>query len=257
MPERTAIDPEALKARAFAVVERLNRAKHEDKRTYPPYIQVVFVFSGPGSYYTPLKEGQDPIWRWMDRDRIRAGVAFVRDVTAARMTEILGGRVKVNQLTHDDIREHGPILFYNGVPSTDENTHLRVSLAHRTSKMPADRVIIVDQVREPDGTVHGIGHTADQVKSFYNEVRDPQSPLYQVTRVALIAHDTDHIRNPFYTKLHNDIHVAKGFPSINFHIVGLESRPGTKFAHIESEMPRLVTYAERGHLATEPSPFTV
>lgn len=290
MSERL-VNPDAIKTLGLQVVQSLKdarkghiaqrrKARAEDSEVpsrFSPDIQAVLVFSGPGNYFKPLKPDQtdDQKWmRWMDHDRIRAGVAVMAEVTAARMreqgievtrTHPKTGEVRVGvprlggEVTKADIEKYGPTFVYNGVPSKwddflSENEALDLAMRSRSSKLPASKVFLMDEVTDATGT-HPIQHTGDQVTSFFNAVRNPESPIYGVTNVALVAQDPDMIRNPFYTKLHESEHAASGFEPINFWAYTLRSRQYAEIPHTESELPRLVAYAEKGDLATEPSQF--
>ena len=252
MTERQ-VDTQQLTQRALDVVNSLKEIVINRERTYPPSIEAVLVFSGPGTYYDKLKPDQEEWMRWMDRDRIRAGVAVVSEITAARLSDLLGKKVKGHQISPGDILLYGPYFVYNGTPL--ENEIFRKALNSPFCKLPKEKVIILDEVKEDDGTVHPHRHTADQVKSFYQQLTIPKSPLSRVTNVALVAHIPDFARNVFYTRKYNDEFVESGNRSLNFWVYGLKSRKGTGEAHLNSEFPRIVTYAQRGHLATEPSPF--
>ena len=252
MTERQ-VDAQQLTQRALEVVDRLKEVAKNRERTYPPIIEAVLVFSGPGTYYSRLKPEQEEIWRCMDRDRIRAGVAVVSEITATRLSDHLGKKVKGHQISPGDILLYGPYFVYNGTPL--ENEIFRKALNSPFCKLPKEKVIILDEVKEDDGTVHPHRHTADQLKSFYQQLIIPKSPLSKVTNVALVAHIPDFARNVFYTKKYNDEFVENGNRSLNFWVYALKSRKGTGEAHLNAEFPRLVTYAQWGHLATEPSPF--
>ena len=252
MTERQ-VDAQELTQRAQAVVDRLKEVAKNRERTYSSEIEAVLVFSGPGTYYDRLKPEQEEIWRWMDRDRIRAGVAVVSEITAARLSVILDNKVKGHHVSKESILNHGPYFVYNGTPL--ENEIFRKALNSPFCKLTKEKVIIIDDVREEDGTIHPHRHTADQMKSFYHAISDPENPLYGVRNVALVAHIPDFARNVFYTRKYNDELLESGNLSLNFWVYGLKSRKGTGKAHLNSEFPRLVTYAKWGHLATEPSPF--
>jgi hypothetical protein len=224
------------------------------KRTSPSLIDAVLVFSGPGTIYDKLKPGQEEWMRWMDRDRIRAGRAIVAGVTAARLAERRWQGTGVEEITVDDIRTSGPLFVYNGIPL--ENDMLRKALLTQTLRLPVAKVVIVDQVVEEDEIIHPIRHTADQVKSFYQTVANPQSQLYGVKNVALVAHIPSFVRIPFYTRKYDDEYIAQGHKGLNFWVYALRSRRGTQEPHVASELHKLLAYAELGHLATEPSPFS-
>lgn len=247
-------DSKVLEARAYGIINHLKVVAAEHKRTFSPTLQAVLVFSGPGTYYQPLKPEQEVWERWMDRDRIRAGVAVVREVTAARISELSSKTVKGAYVSKEDILNSGPFFVYNGTP--EENEVFRRASNSKFCKLPLEKVLVIDEVRRKNA-VQTIAHTAHQVESFYQELANPHSPLHGIENVALIAHIPDFIRIPFYTKKYNDEFVSQGGRNLNFWIYALKSRIGTEKEHIEWELPRLVRYASEGYLAIEPSNFSV
>ena len=254
MYKRTSVDSQALEEKARRIVRRLEEVARNHERTFTSLLDAVLIFSGPGTIYDMLKPGQEEWMRWMDRDRLRAGRAIVAEVTAARLSERRGQRIGVEELTVDDIRMSGPLFVYNGIPI--ENDMLREALRTQTCKLPLEKVVIIDEVVEEDGAIHPIRHTADQVKSFYQTVANPQSPLYGVKNVALIAHIPHFIRILFYTRKYNDESIAQGHKGLNFWVYALRSRRGAQEPYVASELHKLIAYAELGYLATEPSPFS-
>lgn len=148
MTER-AIDSKVLKTKAIQIVERLKEVALNHERTFSSSMQAVLVFSGPGTYYDRLKPNQDEWKRWMDRDRIRAGVAIVRDITAQVKSEVLRRRVPVTELTKEDVLNFGPFLVYNGIPI--ENEVFSRALKSPLCKMPLKKVVVIDQVKEENG----------------------------------------------------------------------------------------------------------
>jgi hypothetical protein len=248
------IDPRTLEVKAFRIVRRLEEVARNRERTFPSFIDAVLVFSGPGTFYHKLKPGQEEWMRWMDRDRIRAGRAIVAEVTAARLAECCGRGTGVEELTLNDIRMAGPLFVYNGIPL--ENDILRQALRTQTLKLPVEKTVILEHVAEEDGTTHPIRHTADQLKSFYQTLANPQSQLYGIKNVALVAHIPNFVRIPFYTRKYDDAYIAQGQKGLRFWVYALRSRQGTRQSHLAHELDRLIAYAELGHLATEPSPFS-
>lgn len=244
-----------LQERALNVIHRLKEVAVSRERTYPSNIQAVFVFSGAGTYYERLKTGQEEHWRWMDRDRIRAGTAVVREATASRIRELgIDHYKRGHYVTHQEILQHGPQFVYNGIPI--ENEIFRRSLESPFCKIPKEKAVVIDEVWKEDGTSHSIRHTGDQVKSLYQQISNPNSSLFGIENIALVAHIPDFIRDIFYTKKYNDEHLAAGGKGLQFWVYALQSRIGTEDKHIASELPRLVTYAQRGDLALEPSDFS-
>ena len=254
LSEQTSIDSQVLEEKALRIVRRLEEVSKNHSRTFPTLIDAVLVFSGPGTIYEKLKPRQEEWMRWMDRDRIRAGRAIVAEVTAARLAEYRWQMTNVEEVTVEDIRTSGPLFVYNGIPL--ENNMLRQALRTQTLRLPVEKVVIIDQVVEEDGTTHPIRHTADQVKSFYQAVASTQSPLYEVKNIALVAHIPSFVRIPFYTRKYDDQFIAQGRKGLNFWVYALRSRHGTQKPYVASELRKLLAYAELGHLATEPSPFS-
>lgn len=262
MSERS-INEQQIRQSALGVVARLEHVAANHKRTFPSQIEAVLVFSGPGTYIDRLKPSQmknpdDPNskdqdhLRWMDRDRIRAGVAVVRDVCATRLIKELGLRATIADVTNEYVLSNGPILVYNGIPK--ENEVFRGVLKRPTTKIPANKVLIIDELRRSDRTIP-IAHTGHQVESFYQEVANPYSPLHGVMNVAVVAHISDFARNLFYLKKYNDLYVAAGNEGITFWVYAIKNRPGSKEILIDEEIGKVITYAQRRDLATEPARF--
>jgi hypothetical protein len=251
--ERSSLQSRTLEEKALRIVWRLEEVANSHKRTYPTFIDAVLVFSGPGTIYHKLKPGQEEWMRWMDRDRILAGRAVVAELTSAQLAQHRGRQTRADEVTAHDIRTSGPLFVYNGVPI--ENTMLREALQTQNSRLPLENVVIIDQVEE-DGSIHPIRHTADQVRSFYQNVANPQSPLYGVKHVALVAHIPHFVRIPFYIRKYEDEHIARGHEGLNFWVYALRNRRGTQEPYVQSELRRLLAYANLGHLAREPANFS-
>lgn len=248
------VDPQKLTGNALVVVERLKEVAQNHQRTYPAKIDAVFVFSGPGTYYDRLKPGQQEYVRWMDRDRIRAGVAVVKEVTAQRIAETEKTTIRGHHISKEAILKYGgPYFVYNGVPV--ENEILRRALKSPYCPLPTEKTLIIDEVYEGDHIIP-IRHTGDQFKSFYQAITNPNCPLFGIKNVALVAHIPDFIRHPFYAEEYNRrLGAANGQP-LNFWFYALRSRLGTEEAHMEAELQRLPVYAAKGDLATEPVIFS-
>src|SRR3989344_9093121 len=124
--------------------------------------------------------------RWMDRDRIRAGVAIVREITASEMQEaVVVARVRANAISKSDVRNLGPFFVYAGIPV--ENEVFQKALDSEYSKLPKENTIILKNVAEDDGQVYPIRHTGDQVRALYQEISDQTSPLYGIRNIALVS----------------------------------------------------------------------
>jgi hypothetical protein len=239
---------------AIGIVRKLTEVADNHERVYPAEIDAVLVFSGPGTYYDRLKPGQPEWMAWMDRDRIRGGVAVVREVTASWMRK---EGIDQNKIGHDvsytEIEEYGPLLVYNGIPV--ENEVFRRAVASEHSKIPLSNVVVLDEVIEENGDAHPIRHTGDQYKSFFHEVQNAESPLFGVKNVALVAHIPDFVRHPYYAERYNrELREAMG-EELTFWAYGIRSREGSIFPHMRSELPRLVAYSAKGDLSTVPAPL--
>lgn len=244
---------EHLVKKAADVVGRLIEVSQNHERTFPADIEAVFVFSGPGTYYDKLKpESHNPDWmKWMDRDRIRAGVAIVREVTASEIEKtVIVPKVRTNTISKDDVINLGPLFVYAGIPV--ENEVFEKALDSQYSKLPKEKTVILNKVAEDDGREHPIRHTGDQVRALYQEISDPKSPLYGIKNIALVSSLAHFIRIPFYVKKYQDEFVANGGHDINYFAYGIDGRPGVLKRDIEYELPLLVKYAEQGDLASEP-----
>lgn len=240
---------ERIEADAIAIVNRLEQVRSNRKRIYPATIDAVLVFSGPGTYDERLKPDQQEWQRNMDRDRTRAGYALMRELTAARKSARTKDPIRGHDVSIQDIVDDGPFLVYNGIPI--ENQVLRQVLTRNKDKLPTEKILIIDEVRT-DTTFHPIRHTGDQYRSFFQEVVNPSSPLHRIKNVALVAHCPDFVRHPFYAAKYKEEFEEKLGRRLHFWAYGIMSRNGTRNIHIESELPRLVEYAKRGDLASEP-----
>lgn len=261
------VDRKAVETNAHEVVTKLTEASENRERTYPSNIDAVWVFSGPGTYNQRLKpdSGEEEWMRWMDRDRIRAGVAVVREITATRVSEIEARKVNPSELKSEDMVKLSPLFVYNGKPV--ENAILDEQLSKRATLIPRQKVLIIREVQEGGGGTHPIGHYGDQFTSFFQQLDNPESPINEeYTRklqqgksfkVALVSHKLDFIRIAFYAEKYNQEFVENGRQPLDFHVYGLRSRAGTEGEHVEYELPRLLDYAEQGHLAKEPVNFSV
>lgn len=249
------VDEHSLQEEALRVVGNLKEVARRHERFFSPDIEAVLVFSGPGTYFSRLKAGEGEGLRWMDRDRIRAGVAVVREVTAANMKSHWGVQVKGHKVSRKDIYLYGPYFVFNGMP--EENEDLRKALVSGTIKLPEEKIIIIDEVREDDGSRHPIRHTGDQYKSSFQEITRPVSPIYGVRNVALVAHISDFVRHPFYAQDYNRDLRERGFEGLNFWAYAIKNRLGTEEELIKEELHKLVEYAIKGDLATEPLTFRV
>lgn len=242
------------------IIERLRELA--GRRTYDPNIEVIHVYSGPGTYFDRTKPGQEERQRWMDHDRILAGVAVLREVAAAKIRQLTGLKLNAVQISKDDLTRVGPQLFYNGTPV--ENQAVQRALSEGRSKVPETNVVLANDVREDDGSVHAIHHTADQVRSLFQQIDDPQGELHGRRHIAAVAHIPDFVRIPFYLERYNQARRQAGGSELKFSAFALKSRRGssevggrldTVGQHTAAELPRLVKYLQRGDLAAKPVRF--
>ena len=202
-------NPQSLEKKAMEIVGQLVESSRSHERTYSPNIDAVFVFSGPGTYYDRLKPQQPDWMRLMDRDRIRAGVAIVREITAAEIDKhVLVQHVKANTISNDDVRALGPFFVYAGIPV--ENEVFRKALDSPFSKLPKEKVVIIEKVAEDNGEEHPIRHTGDQVRALYQEISDPNSPIYRIKNIALVSSPAHFMRIPFYVEKYHKEFLRNG-----------------------------------------------
>ena len=254
------VNQKDLEGKAQAIIGQLQEVAANHERKYPSDIQAVLVFSGPGTYYEQLKPGEPEWMKLMNRDRVRAGTAVVREVTASRKADDLGlprGEIHGSKMIYDDVLTYGPYLVYNGVPIKDprlehENKTVREAFHSRFSKLPEQKILVIDELRDVDGTLRPLRHTGDQINSLFQQLQDVNSPIYGVRNLALVSHLAHFIRIPFYLKKYEDEFVANGGYRLNYFVYPLIGRPGVYEKDIEWEMPRLLEYAAKGDLATEP-----
>src|SRR3990170_214487 len=133
------VDPKALEEAGLGITSLLKEIALNHERQYPETIEVVLVFSGPGTYYQRLKPNEPEWMRWMDRDRIRAGVAVVREVTASAKSCRLGDTIRSGEISPSDIEEVGPLFVYNGVG--EENPAFLKALDSSFCLLPKEKVI--------------------------------------------------------------------------------------------------------------------
>lgn len=258
------INGSALRARALETVAELYDIKAQHERTYPPEIQAVLILSGPGTYLKPLKEYQvgTKDWaRWMDHDRIRAGNAIAWDVTRRKLQQenaellasynLLIGLPPEKLVTPDVMSRLGPILVYSGIP--EENRDFREAMKSPHWKVPQEKIVVIDDVVEPDGKTRPIRHTGDQISSLFQAIRDPESPLHGMTHIAVVTDIQDYARVPFYIQRHLHEHIAQERNPVTFYLYGVKNREVAEDQYLGVELNKLVEYATKGDLATTPA----
>lgn len=241
--------------KAIEIVRRLEEKRETEKRTYPPDIEAVFVFSGPGTYFQRLKPEDEEWMGWMDKDRIRLGVALVREVTASRMREAdLAQDKRGHFVSKEDIIKNGPVFIYNG--TQDENRDFRKALSSQFAKIPKEKVDIIDTFVNSDGNPQPYRHTGDQVKGLYQHLVDPKSRLYGVRNIALVSHLAHFMRIPFYIEKYHKEYLSEDVV-INYYPYALEERGGNTEINIDEEIPKITEYIKRGDMSDQPYPLII
>mgnify|MGYP001578133396 CR=1 FL=1 len=143
-------------------------------------IEVIWVFSGPGTYDRPVKEDRYKDYPWargMDRARLNYAAQLARKITMARTNEDfkspLSAIEKTKQLTKKAILESGPYVIYNG--TAEENENIKEVLTREGVIMPPEKVIIIE---EP------IEKTVDQIKTF----KLPEGINMTNKEIAVVSH---------------------------------------------------------------------
>lgn len=154
-------------------------------------IDLVWVVSGPGSWFNATKNDRYAIhpWaRWMDRARIETGIALARAVAAARL--------RTDALTISDmgLSKAAPLLLYNGRPDEVE-TFLCAS--RRTEfGLPQGCSDHTDGWQDEAGTFHPIETTTDNVRSFrWRKFPVPgEEPVSPPREIAIVSHPPQLVR---------------------------------------------------------------
>jgi hypothetical protein len=220
-----------------------NEVRHEIEylmhhNQHPPIhkdTDIVWVFSGPGTFYKPLEDNEQDFTRWMDRYRIMYGLAIVKQVTAKKLQKT------PDKVTKEDILNHGPLFFYNGTP--EENKDLRIALEHKLSILPKEKVLIIDRVKH-EGNIQHIENTLDQILSFPKELIGKQLQ----NRIAIVSHAPHIARILRYFEEYNL------FPqSITVEVFSL-TPIHSEALYMHEEMEKVWQYFQKGDLSWTPIP---
>lgn len=205
---------------------------HED-------IDIVWVFSGPGTYLTPLEKGERLWMKWMDKHRILYGVAIVRKVTAKRLHK------SQLHVTKDNIREYGPFFLYNGRPN--ENTAILKALQSHTFPLPEEKVVIIDHVHKTNRIIGPIGSTLDQIRSFSEEHLGANKGF---CRIALVSH-AEH-----FPRILRYLEQYKPIPSnAKVEVFSLKPPQEGLDAYNKAEINKVWKYFKNGELSWDPFPL--
>lgn len=143
-------------------------------------IAAFWVFSGPGTYNSPVKEDTYKNYPWaknMDHSRLTYAVFLVRKIAellnpGSEKRRPLGENRERRKATKELIAQSGPSIIYNG--SKVENDVVK-DMRKRDIIIPPEKIIVVG-----DGT----RNTTDQIKSFAFPAN-----LYQAGKeIGLISH---------------------------------------------------------------------
>lgn len=247
MKEVLTPQPELLKQS----IERALLLEKREEAQYPQDIDAVWVFSGPGTYFTALKDKEEPWQKFMDRDRIHAGLRLCRLLTAKRVKERSHQETLPAEISPEDLEQYGPYFIYNGNP--EQNDDFGEALAKGFIKLPPKKVVILDKVESQKAT-RPIANTLDQVASFYQEKTKEESPLFGCHRVALVSHSPHFIRIPHYIRRFEEEFLQTHGRIISYWAYGVKSESAVFNEFVRSELNKLASYVNRGHLNPAPTP---
>ena len=139
---------------------------------------VIWVLSGPETSID--EKGEDDRGN-QTRERLEAGFGFQRDITALRLNK------PVDQITEEEIRQHGPTIYFNGTNAHNADLREKLNSGVLTQEfgIPVDRFIIA-----PDTDIL---YTEDQFKRFPDTLLPTTgklaivTDLYHIPRVRKIA----------------------------------------------------------------------
>ncbi len=168
--------------------------------------------------------------------RLMTGFWLMRQVTAVRMTK------RVEEVTEDDVREHGPVLYFNGAlnkeTGVNQNAELQAWIASGELKefgIPAESIHFTNR----DDT---IVHTGDQFEDFPSTLSPEQGG-----RLVIV---TDLYHLPRVKR-----YVQKGYPNITTppeEVVLYPALPATlPLGKALAEVHKTPTYIDRGILPEE------
>jgi len=202
-------------------------------------IGIVWVFSGPGTFLSPLKGDDEEIKAWLDQRRLSQGILLVLQVTALRLGK------PGQTVTKKDVVENGPMLVYNGIPI--ENEVFRSVMNLPGFPIPYELILVIDEVEGEEGKSQSIRHTGDQVKSFSPILVDHF--MGGATEVALVSSAPHFPRILRYLEMHRSIpeeYQIRSFP--------IPSEPELAVVYATEEIEALCQYLGKGHLSERPYP---
>lgn len=254
-------------------IENLNRVLETvgKRKEIPEKLDAVLVFSGPGNYDKELSPGDSWMMGWMDRDRVRFGVALYHEYVAQTKARAESTEKDVHTLSEEDMRKYGPLFVYNGVDSKGENeavlaafqafSQLPDTFTDRAGhvlpvrKIPPEKLVVLCTVQN-DGQRVEIAHTRLQVVSLFQEINNQDSPLFGANNIAIVSHGPHIPRIQFYLQKSHADHPDVSAPIIYPFVPHSRARLDLP-TYIRNEAKRWVSYARDGHLSETPYPLSI
>lgn len=213
------------------VIEEL-RVKREIVFQPTEDIDLIWVVSGPGTYDSTPTSG---LYRGLfkDRERIKAGIEIVRQVTALRLG------ITVDEVTKEMIDQCGPVFYFNGEEQGQgafpQNPDLREAASLPEFPLPASKIVI--------STLAEI-FTPGQIKNLVAYLT--QHP--ETKKIAVVTHGPHQRRVARYVEQHKHffppgvVFIDAGIPEIDVPV-----------GAVLAELRRIIAYLEKGDLAAKPN----
>lgn len=221
-------------------------------------IGIVWVISGHDAFdgsvatSTYSKDYLGTQYRGEDKQRIMKGVEIVWQVTAKKLGK------NPAEVTLEDIKNHGPLFFYNGV--FRQNEILRAAFVGEFP-LPREKVLIEEITPEKDPTPKQ-ANTKTQFDAFPHDLLEKLAT--DGTKIAIVTHryhlprvrrqvEAPSIirKEPLWSKIRTDFYAADE----------LISKSGKTARHknaasilkiIKSEAAKIEAYTKKGDLSLEP-----
>lgn len=221
-------------------------------------IDIVWVISGHDAFdgsvatSTYSSEYLGDTYQGEDKRRILKGVELVLQITAVRLEK------NVSEITQEDIRNNGPLFFYNGV--FKQNEILR-NAAIEDFPLPKDKVLIEEITEERDPTPKQ-ANTKTQFEAF------PKDLLAELVatgkKMAIVTHRYHMPRvrrqveapaivatSPLWKNVKVDFFVADELNSTTSEN-SRHKNAAFLLKTIKGETRKIEAYAEKGDLTREP-----
>ncbi len=264
---------------SLKLIEELQKTSLDDEKTLDPKIEAVLILSGPGLFLDekkPADQYGDTTYRWLNRDRILAGLAYARRVAAVKKNAERGGStVQAHDLTDEDLEKYAPIVFYNG--TAEENAELESVLKnlgkdgwdqsfteeHPNVKhfpypqhlpYPRSKIKIAEKPN---------AHTKAQMENLKGEVLEG-GKLEGIQNISIAATILDFVRVANYIQKVFNESGQTAPKDLKFWAYPIrarrESTTDTKKTdtvpkYLLGELERLAHYLQQGHLASKPCEF--